>query len=439
MVFKIKLHRLLHVAALILMFCQCGILSAYAQPKPELVTVKVSADHKDWVYKPGEKVKFLVNVFHKDTPLEDVKINYEVGPEKMPPVIKDSTSLINGKYEIYGGTMDKPGFLRCLVSVKFQGKTYRGLATAAFSPELLRPTTNVPTDFKEFWDKAKAENAKIPMDPKLRLLPERSNDSINVYEISVQNFEPGSRVYGVLCVPKKTGKYPAILTVPGAGVGPKVGDLGMAARGFITLQIGIHGISVTMPDSVYKRLATEEKYKRYRVSGIEDRDKFYFKRVFLGCVRAIDFLYSLPEFDGQNLAVAGGSQGGALTIVTTALDNRVKYLVAFAPAMCDLTGYLHDRAGGWPHTFNAKTYQTKNRIETSKYYDVANFAQFIKVPGFYSWGFNDETCPPTSMYSAYNVITAPKELFIAKDAGHWYYPLQNRKKSVWLVDKLIKK
>lgn len=439
MVFKIKLHRLLYVGALILIVFQCSILSVYAQPKPGLVTVNVSADHKDWVYKPGEQVKFIVNVSHKDTPLEDVKISYEVGPEKMSPVIKDSTALINGKYEISGGTMDKPGFLRCLVTVNFQGKTYRGLATAAFSPELLRPTTNVPADFKVFWDKAKAENAKIPMDPKLRLLPERSNDSINVYEVSVQNFEPGSRIYGILCVPKKAGKYPAILTVPGAGVGPKAGDLGMAAKGFVTLQIGIHGIPVTMADSVYKRLATEEKYKRYRVSGIEDRDKFYFKRVFLGCVRAIDFIYSLPEFDGQNLAVAGGSQGGALTIVTTALDSRVKYLVAFAPAMCDLTGYLHGRAGGWPHTFNAKSYQTKNRIETSKYYDVANFAQFIKVPGFYSWGFNDETCPPTSMYSAYNVITAPKELFIAKDAGHWYYPLQNKKKSVWLVDKLIKK
>jgi cephalosporin-C deacetylase-like acetyl esterase len=42
-------------------------------------------------------------------------------------------------------------------------------------------------------------------------------------------------------------------------------------------------------------------------------------------------------------------------------------------------------------------------------------------------GFNDETCPPTSMYAAYNVITAPKELFIVQETGHWTYPEQNEK------------
>ena len=47
-----------------------------------------------------------------------------------------------------------------------------------------------------------------------------------------------------------------------------------------------------------------------------------------------------------------------------------------------------------------------------------NFARRVTVPGLYSWGFNDETCPPTSMYAAYNVITAPKRLMLAYDTGH---------------------
>ena len=47
-----------------------------------------------------------------------------------------------------------------------------------------------------------------------------------------------------------------------------------------------------------------------------------------------------------------------------------------------------------------------------------NFARRVTVPGLYSWGFNDETCPPTSMYAAYNVITAPKRLMLAYDKGH---------------------
>jgi cephalosporin-C deacetylase-like acetyl esterase len=161
--------------------------------------------------------------------------------------------------------------------------------------------------------------------------------------------------------------------------------------------------------------------------------------VYLGCVRAVDYLFSLPEFDGQSLAVEGGSQGGALAIVTAALDSRVKCLVSFYPALADLTGYLHGRAGGWPHLFtpaNQDFTNKKDKVATSKYYDVANFARYIKVPGFYSWGFNDETCPPTSMYAAYNNIQADKELFLVQDTGHWAIAEQYDKMTAWLESKL---
>ncbi len=70
------------------------------------------------------------------------------------------------------------------------------------------------------------------------------------------------------------------------------------------------------------------------------------------------------------------------------------------------------------------------------YYDVVNFARRVKVPGYYTWGFNDITCPPTSMYSAYNVITAPKELHIFQETGHWTFPEQTEELNNWLVNKL---
>jgi hypothetical protein len=63
-----------------------------------------------------------------------------------------------------------------------------------------------------------------------------------------------SRFYGVLCEPKAPGKYPALLSVPGAGVRPYRGLAEMAGHGIITLQVGIHGIPVTMEQSVYDSL-----------------------------------------------------------------------------------------------------------------------------------------------------------------------------------------
>jgi cephalosporin-C deacetylase-like acetyl esterase len=153
----------------------------------------------------------------------------------------------------------------------------------------------------------------------------------------------------------------------------------------------------------------------------------------------VDFIFSLAQFDGEKLAVTGGSQGGALSIITTALDSRVKWLAPIFPALCDLSAYLSSRAGGWPHMFDKKNsaFNTKkDKIETSKYYDVVNFARLVKVPGYYSWGFNDTVCPPTSMFAAYNVIGAPKKLLLIQDTGHWTYPEQVEKVETWLASVL---
>ncbi len=412
-----------------------------AQPIERLVKIVVAPDHANWVYKPGEKANFQVTVLKNSEPVPNAKIKYEFGPEMITPTKRDSAVLKDGQFRIDAGTLKEAGFLRCKVSAVVDGVRYENLATAAFSPEQIKPTAELPADFVQFWDKAKADAAKVPMDVKLTLLPDRCTEKVNVYHANIQNYRVGTRLYGILCVPKKAGKYPAVLKVPGAGVRPYSGDVATAENGIITFEIGIHGISVIMDPAVYLDLG-KTTLDGYPFFNLDDRNRYYYKRVYLGCVRAIDFIYSLAEFDGSTLAVTGGSQGGALSIVTAGLDSRIKYLAAFYPALSDLTGYLHGRAGGWPHMFNEynKAFNAKpDKIETSKYYDVVNFARQVKVPGYYSWGYNDVTCPPTSMYSAYNVTTAPKELYIYEETGHWTYPEQREKMQNWLVEKLAGK
>jgi cephalosporin-C deacetylase-like acetyl esterase len=414
---------------------------AEAQPTEQFVKVIVAPDHDNWTYKSGEKVKFSVSVLQNGNLLKNVKIIYEIGPEKMEPTKKDSTVLAKGEITFDGGTLKSGGFLRCIATAVIDGKKYRGLATAGFDPLTIAPTVENPADFARFWEDAKTESAKIPMDAEMTLLPEKCTEKVNVYHVSLQNFRNRSFIYGILCVPKKDGKYPALLKVPGAGVRPYNGDVATAEKGIITFEIGIHGIPVTMETDVYNDLGSGA-LSGYHNFNLDNRDRYYFKRVYIGCVRANDFLVSLPQFDGTNLAVTGGSQGGALSIITAGLDPRVKYLAAYYPALSDMTGYLKGRAGGWPHIFdktNLPYNNTKEKLETVKYYDVVNFARLIKIPGFYSWGFNDETCPPTSMYAAYNVISAPKELFLALETGHWTYAEQRDKGNDWLAEKLLGK
>lgn len=120
--------------------------------------------------------------------------------------------------------------------------------------------------------------------------------------------------------------------------------------------------------------------------------------------------------------------------MTAALDSRVKVLAAFYPALSDMTGYIYGRAGGWFHGFKETKNRTKEKIETSKYYDTVNFARRVKVPGIYSWGFNDEVVPPTSVFAAYNVITAPKKLLLGLEMGHANSPEQGERINKWIED-----
>ncbi|MCW3117438.1 MAG: acetylxylan esterase [Chitinophagaceae bacterium] len=409
-----------------------------AQPPAQFVKVIVAADHTDWTYKTGEPVNFKVTVLKDGNPLKNIRIKYEVGPEKMEPVKKDSLLQPTGVFSIPAVTLKNAGFLQCIVIANLDGKEYRGIGAAGFEPSSIQPTVANPTDFLQFWDNAKAELAKIPLDARMTILPDRCTENVNVYQVNIQNYKSGARLYGILCIPKKEGKYPALLRVPGAGIRSYKGDIATAEKGIITLEIGIHGIPVNLDESVYANLGAGA-LNNYPAFNLDNKDRYYYKRVYLGCIRANDFLFSLPQFDGVNLAVTGGSQGGALSIVTAALDTRVKCLGAFYPALCDVTGYLHGRAGGWPHLFNKDNIafnNSKEKIETCGYYDVVNFARQLKVPGMYSWGYNDETCPPTSMFAAYNVITAPKTLWLALETGHWTYPEQDAKMIAWLIDKL---
>jgi len=406
--------------------------TSFCQFNMPMVRVLVAPDHADWTYRLNETATFSVQVLKYGNLVDNVTIGYEAGPEMFAVTREEGIILREGRTELKG-TMKEPGFYRIRVWARVEGRTYEGIATAGFEPEKIRPTVKEPAGFDDFWNDAIAEARKLPLDPIMTLVPDRCTGDVNVYHISYQNNSPGSRIYGMLAVPKAPGKYPAVLKVPGAGIRPYRGDVRLASRGLITLEIGIHGIPVDLDVWVYMNLSAGALAGYWNI-GKNDRDRHYYKRVYTGCVKAVDFIYSLPEFNGD-VAVSGGSQGGALAIVTAGLDPRIKYLSSQYPALCDHSGYLHKRAGGWPHYFRDAE-PGPGEEETLPYFDVVNFARRITAPGFYTWGYNDTTCPPTTTFAAYNMITAPKTLSVYQETGHWNFMEQSEELTEWLTNQL---
>lgn len=412
-----------------------AITIVFAQPTQRLVTVTVSpvgakasssiesvADAYN--YDLGKDVRFKIEVKSSGVSLSGVKVSYSICADKMPAHTKgEVTTTADGQAIVKGGTMKQPGFLRCSAKVVIDGAKYSGSCAVGFDPQHIIPTVTMPADFKQWWDGELAKLNKITTSAEVTLLPDRCTDKANVYQVKIASIAP---VYGILAIPKAPGHYPAVMRVPGAGVHKIGGYLEPVDDGYITLDLGIHSLPFDADEKFYKALSSSA-LAGYPSIGIASRDTYYYRRVYLGCVKAAEYLTTLPEYDGKNLFVVGGSQGGALSIVTAALCKKVTAIMTFFPALCDQQAYLQGRAGGWPHYFlfhkgDADINQAK---ETARYFDTVNFARLVTVPVFMSFGYNDLTCAPTSTYSAWNSIKSEhRKLLVVPETGHWRYPYQ---------------
>jgi cephalosporin-C deacetylase-like acetyl esterase len=403
-------------------FLAFSALGIQAQIRGTNIMVQVQPNHADWNYKIGEKASFEVSVLKSGTPLVGAIISYEAGPVMFPTVTKEKVELKEGKMK-WTGSMNTPGFYRLKVTAHVDGKTYEGLCTAAFSPEKVQPATHCPKDFDAFWEKALADARLIRLNPTKRLLAERCTKDMNVYEVSYSNDSYSSKIYGILSVPVKPGKYPALLRVPGAGVRPYTGDTYTAPGKAIILEIGIHGIPVTLDQKVYDDLGNGA-LRNYSFTNLDNPNENYYKRVVTGAVRGVDYIASLDEWNGKTLGVTGASQGGFLSLAVAALDKRVTFLAAVHDAMCDYESELNGVAGGWPHYFIYDKTPSLQKLNGVRYYDGVNFARRIHVPGWFSFGYNDEVVPPTSSYGLYNIYPGQKQVSVYQMTGHFWYQEQ---------------
>ena len=161
----------------------------------------------------------------------------------------------------------------------------------------------------------------------------------------------------------------------------------------------------------------KELYELNSSLGADDPYRYYYRRVVLGAIRAFDYLCTRDDVDTTRLALAGGSQGGGLSLITASVEKRIKAASIKVPAMCDHTGILYDRPTGWPYILK-RMGRDERIIRTSRYYDGALAAGLIQVPTLFTVSLLDLSCPPTTVYSAFNNLKGPKEIFTYPDADH---------------------
>jgi len=327
---------------------------------------------------------------------------------KEPVVLSDGGSL---KQTIRQKVM-APGFYRVSAHLEADGKqSPPTVFNLGYEPEkIVSPISSKP-DFKAFWDRNLADLAMVAPRYTMVLLTNLCTESQNLYEVRMHSF--GEVVVGGhYLVPKKPGKYPAVVRFLGYGSGPNIPERDGG--------LFIRYVASTRGQGVMKK---ENSYGEWMAYRLDSRNAYYFRGAYLDTVRAIDFVCSRPEVDQSRIAVEGGSQGGTLSYVCAALDRRVSFCIPMIPGFCDIPNFI--ALTQWPGCIyrnylaaNDKGVTQDAMYDMLTYYDVKNFAPWITCPVYMGVGLQDPSCPTRTNFAPYNLLKGEKRYVVYPETGH---------------------
>jgi cephalosporin-C deacetylase len=288
-------------------------------------------------------------------------------------------------------------------------------------------TLERPADFDAFWEAIMADVAEIPLNASMEHVPLRSTDEVDVYEIHYDSLDH-VRVAGWYARPKEgyiAPPYPGLLIVPGYVSEPTL-PKSWAKMGYATVGVAPRG-------KLRSNSQFNPGYPGLLVNNIIDKHTYSYRGFYVDAARAVDFLLTRPEVDAKRIGVHGSSQGGALTVTTSALRRDVvtcgaagaPYLCGFMDAAALTHSYPYEEINDYLREHPDHEPMVR---ETLAYFDGINFAPLIKAPMFVYIGLEDDVVPPETGYALVNAMTCPKTLHAAErcahDAGrYWVMPM----------------
>ena len=414
------------VCTLIVITC-CADLSAQRLIKEaDGYTLTLTQNHENALYDKGEPIVFSISLTKDGVPVNGESIQWKCTKDSFFPKLEGELMLKNGR-ATYEGKLDEPGFLQFRANFTTpQGTLLSQLVAGGIHPEEIGRSMAIPYDFWDYWNEQKRRQAEIPIN--LRVTPVTCEYE-NVEAFSVEADCLAGPFTGYICMPKgaRKGSLVAMLRLEGAGVASAqlYTAAKWAAEGLLVIDFNVNGLPNGQSKEYYKEL-DNGAYNKYYLRGTEHRDSLFFQKMILRLMRSIDIITAQPEWDGENIIAFGRSQGGGQALIAGGLDPRVKLVCAEIPAVCDHTGPVVGRIGGWPKLIQTddkgSPEKYMDQVEAVRYSDALNFAPFIQGKTVVTVGFIDLACPPTTVYAVYNQIKAPKTILHHKNTGHVLNP-----------------
>lgn len=278
-----------------------------------------------------------------------------------------------------------------------------------------RPDVVEPADFEGFWRASIDEVAQIDLDVTLEPFENRQK-LIDAYDVTFSGWG-GTRVHAWLLLP-------AGATEPLSAVVSFVGYAGGREFPFATPFTGAGHAHLIMDTrgqgwnhfTAFERTpdgdagAGASAWPGVMTRGIGARETYYYRRLYLDCLRAVQVVKSLPQVDSSEVFVQGGSQGGGLSIATAGLAAMadvslagamidVPFLCHFARAITITDALPYKEISNYIRTTPG---QEQAVLATLSYFDAVNFAARADIPAIFSVALMDQVCPPSTVFAAYN-------------------------------------
>ncbi len=406
----------------IVAFVICLAAAVHAQS----FTLKQS--HENGIYKKGQQIQVSLSGGDNITDTLWVKVL----KNNNQPVFEKSFFPVSGNEIIYSGIFKEP----CSVMVEARIKDKKQTTGMIVAPNKIKTGIPYPNVFVAYWNSEKQKLNALRMEVKQKNVSdvEKGFECFDT-EINCTGPKP-ARGYFAKPENARVRSLPIVLLVHAAGVKgswcrSKVEDAmryAQMGKGALCFDLNAHGMLNGQPDEYYSNLEAGE-LKEYWSQGMDSRENYYFRGMYLRLMRTIEFLTRQPEWDGKRILVIGESQGGGQALAAAGLDPRVSAVVATVPAMCDWGGTLVGRKGGWPQPFEWAADKAK-LLNVLPYFDDANLLKFSRAEIVVEIGLIDQTCPSTSVYAAINEAEGKKTIFPVTYRTHGW-PNDEQRKSDW--------
>jgi cephalosporin-C deacetylase len=281
------------------------------------------------------------------------------------------------------------------------------------------PPLEIPGDLDAFWEQTLAETRSFDLQPTLTRA-ESPFRVIESYDVSWRGFG-GHPISGWLHLPAGRapgdGPLPAVIQYQGYGGGRGLvfEDTFWAAVGYAHLIMDTRGQGSGWSTGVTPDPAgSAPAQPGYMTRGVTDPAQYYYRRVYADAVRAVEFMRTVDDVDGTAIAVTGASQGGGLSLAVSALADGVRAVMPDVPFLCDFRRSTQVAMTN-PY-LEIVRYLAAHRdheeaaFATMSYFDGAVLARRASAPALFSVALMDETCPPSTVYAAFNAYGGPKEI-----------------------------